>query len=162
MRLALDFLIEELLGLRGRILKINRAIRYLTKTEAYCKMYGLLIGIPGIGMITAMTILTEVVSPDRFSSQKKFIAYIGLIPTMNSSGDTTPDGKITPRGNQKIRRMLIESAWTTIRYDRELSAAFGYYCKMMKKNEAIIRVAKKLANRVWHVFKYNDEYKECN
>lgn len=152
MRLALDFLIEELLGLRGRILKINRAIRYLTKTEAYCKMYGLLIGIPGIGMITAMTILTEVVSPDRFSSQKKFIAYIGLIPTMNSSGDTTPDGKITPRGNQKIRRMLIESAWTTIRYDRELSAAFGYYCKMMKKNEAIIRVAKKLANRVWHVF----------
>lgn len=108
-----------------------------------------------------MTILTEVVTADRFSGQKKFIHYLGLVPTMDNSGDKVVNGEITPRGNQKIRRMLIESAWTTIRYDRELAAMFGIYCQRMKKNQAIVRIARKLANRVWCVFKYDKEYKVC-
>ena len=124
-------------------------------------LYNLLIGIPGIGMITAMTVLTEIVDPQRFSSLKKFLSYLGLIPTMDNSGDTVKDGSITPRGNQKIRRMMIESAWTTIRYDRELAASFGNYSKYMKKNQAIVRIARKLAGRVRHVFKYGEEYKKC-
>lgn len=160
-RTGLDMLIDELLHYRQLLLKANRAIRELSRSEAYKKAYGLLVGIPGIGLITAMTVLTEIVSPDRFSSLKKFLSYLGLIPTMDNSGDKVADGELTPRGNQKIRRMLVESAWTTIRCDREMAAAFGKYCQRMKKNQAIVRIARKLANRVWHVFKYGEEYKTC-
>ena len=160
-RMALDMEIEELLHLRGMVLKINRSIREMSRSDVYKDQYNLLIGIPGIGMITAMTVLTEIVDPQRFSSLKKFLSYLGLIPTMDNSGDTVKDGSITPRGNQKIRRMMIESAWTTIRYDRELAASFGNYSKYMKKNQAIVRIARKLAGRVWHVFKYGEEYKKC-
>ena len=160
-RTSLDVLIFELLHQRETLLKINRLVRELSKSEAYKEAYGRLIRIPGIGLITAMTILTEIISPDRFSSQKKFIAYLGLIPTMNNSGDTVTNGEITPRGNQRLRMMMIESAWTIIRFDRGMASAFGRYCQFMKKNMAIIRIARKLAGKVWHVFKYEEEYKEC-
>lgn len=160
-RLGLDMLIDGLLYNRQLLLRANREIRKLSKSETYREYYNLLISIPGIGMITGMTILTEIVTPDRFSSLKKFLSYIGLIPTMDDSGDKVTDGELTPRGNQKIRKMLTESAWTTVRYDREMAAAFGKYCQRMKKNQAIIRIARKLASRVWHALKYGEEYKVC-
>lgn len=157
--LSLNYLVGDLISQRNRLLEMNRDIRNLSRMAAYKDQYTNLMSIPGIGMITAMTILTEIIDRNRFSSQKKFISYLGLIPTMNNSGDTVKDGEITPRGNQKIRKMLIESAWTTIRYDRTMAADYLNYCLRMKKNQAIIRIARKLANRIWHVFKYNEKYK---
>ena len=160
-RIALDMMIEELEHYRKLLLRANREIRILTKSEAYAEAYNRLIAIPGIGMITAMTILTEAVTPDRFTGLRRFISYLGLVPTMDDSGENENAGEITPRGNQKIRRMIVESTWTTIRYDREMASAFGKYCQRMKKNQAVIRVARKLATRLWHVFKYGEDYKEC-
>lgn len=160
-RMALDLLIEELLFHRQLLLRTNRAVRELSMSQPYKEYYELLIGIPGIGLVTAMTVLTEIVTPERFTSLKGFVNYLGLVPTMDGSGDEKSDGELTPRGNKKIRRMLIESAWTTVRYDREMAAAFGTYCQRMKKNQAIIRIAKKLASRLWHVFKYGEQYKTC-
>lgn len=54
--------------------------------------------------------------------------------------------------------MLVESAWVIIRHNSVMSAAYGEYCKRMKPQEAIIRIACRLANRVLSVLKSDKEY----
>ena len=80
------------------MLKVNRKIRALSKTERYCKQVSLLQGIPGIGLISAMVVLTELETIDRFVSLDKLCAYIGLVPSTNSTGDNEIEGELTPRG----------------------------------------------------------------
>ena len=76
-------MIEELEYYRKLLLRANREIRILTKSEAYAEAYNRLIAIPGIGMITAMTILTEAVTPDRFTGLRRFISYLdSFLPWM--------------------------------------------------------------------------------
>ena len=105
-----------------------------------------------------MTMLTEVTDIHRFSSQKKFMSYVGLIPVMKDSGETIRQNEITPRGNQRIRRMLIESAWSAVRYDAQMAAAFGTFCRRMKKNRAIVRIARILASKTYHILKTRTKY----
>ncbi len=70
-----------------------------------------------------------------------------------SSGEKISHGEKTFRGNKAIGPMLVESAWVTIQHDRELSAAYGKYSKTMKPQKAIIRVARKLSNRIFSTLK---------
>ena len=53
---------------------------------------------------------------------------------------------------------MIEAAWIAIRKDPALTACFNEYIKRMSKQEAIIRIAKKLLNRIRTVLKENKEY----
>lgn len=157
-RMELDFLLEDLEHQRRLLLKATGKVRELSRTARYAADYANLISIPGVGLITAMTILTEVSDIQRFSSQKKFMSYVGLIPVMKDSGDTIRQNEITPRGNQRIRRMLIESAWSAVRYDASMAAGFGTYCRRMKKNRAIVRIARILAGRAYHILKTGTKY----
>lgn len=158
-RMSLDLLIEELHSYRHMLLKSTGAVRELSRAERYRERFNRLVSIPGVGLITAMTLLTETFEGNRFSSVKKFVSYLGLVPVMRNSGEFVRQGELTPRGNQHIRRMLIESAWVSIRCDAELSSAFGHYCQYMKKAQAIVRIAKKLASRICHILKTNEYYK---
>ena len=54
--------------------------------------------------------------------------------------------------------MLIEAAWIAVRKYPALMACYNQYIKRMSKQEAIIRIAKKLLNRVRTVLKENREY----
>ena len=63
-------------------------VRELSRASRYAEDYGNLICLPDVGLITAMTILTEVSDIQRFYSQKKFMSHVGLIPVMKDSGDT--------------------------------------------------------------------------
>ena len=157
-RLELDFLLEDLEHQRSQLLKATGKVRELSRTSRYAEDYGNLISIPGVGLITAMTMLTEVTDIHRFSSQKKFMSYVGLIPVMKDSGETIRQNEITPRGNQRIRRMLMESAWSAVRYDAQMAAAFGAFCRRMKKNRAIVRIARILASRTYHILKTRTKY----
>ena len=80
------------------------------------------------------------------------------MPTTNSSSENERVGSITPRSNQYLRGMIIESAWISIRSDPALALAYSNLCKRMKPNKAIIRIAKKLLNRIRYVLKNQTEY----
>lgn len=49
--------------------------------------------------------------------------------------------------------MIVESAWTMIRHDSVMAAAYGEYCKRMKSQEAVIRIARKLSNRILKILR---------
>lgn len=144
--------------MRQNNLSITKQIQRLSKTEQYEQDTGLLISIPGIGLITALTILTELENMDRFNSLDKLCSFIGLVPSTNSSGETERTGSITPRGHKVLRAALIECAWVAARVDPALARSYNQYCKRMKPNEAITRIAKKLLSRIRYVLKNKQPY----
>ncbi|MCF8236434.1 MAG: IS110 family transposase [Bacteroidales bacterium] len=143
---------------REEILSTNRAIRQLSKKQVYKTNVNLLISVPGVGLLTAMILLTEVGDIKRFKNTDKLNAYLGLIPTTNSSGQKDKTGNITSRTNKLLRSTIIESAWVAIRNDAALMLAFQKLIKRMESQNAIIRIAKKLVNRIVYVLREQKPY----
>jgi len=155
---ALNVLISECKSLRASILAITKQIRQLSNTEKYKGPVKLLKSVPGIGLLTAMIILTELESIDRFNNLDKFCGYIGLVPSTKSSGEKERTGNITPRGHSVLRTAIIESSWTAIKNDPALMKSYMIYCRRMASNKAIIKIAKKLLSRVRFVLSNNKPY----
>lgn len=65
----------------------------------------------GIDTIIAMIFVAELHGIDRFKSPRELAAYLGLVPSLYSSGESASRGGITKTGNQHIRRALIQAAW---------------------------------------------------
>ena len=144
--------------LRKELLVANRQIRQLSRSERYSNNYQLLITVPGIGLLVAMTILVQFGDITRFNTLDELCNYIGLVPRMHGSGDRIQAGKLIHRGRKEIKIMLIEASWIAIRHDPALMAKFNALSKSMHKNKAIIRIARKLLSRIRYVLAHQKEY----
>jgi transposase len=65
----------------------------------------------GISVVSAVTIAAEVSEWKRFPTASQFMAYVGLVPSEDSSGQRRHQGPITRCGNGHLRRILVEAAW---------------------------------------------------
>ena len=65
----------------------------------------------GIRLVAAMTILAELGDLTRFDTPSELMAYLGVVPSEHSSGQTRRQGRITRTGNGHVRRILTEAAW---------------------------------------------------
>jgi len=138
--------------LRVQVLKLNRQVRALSKADRYSPNPQLVFSIPGIGLITGMTLLTELGPIERFAHLDQLCSYVGLIPTMHNSGNKVSVGEMTHRGRKVLKVMVIEASWMAVRYDPALHQRYEALRKQgMTANKAIIRIAKKLLNRFRHV-----------
>lgn len=154
---TLELLLEQMEFLRLLLLKVSRQVRTMSKSEKYEKRSQALISLPGIGVITAMVLLTEIVDINRFSGADKLASYCGLIPIMHNSGQTVRQNEMTYRGNKIVRKTLIESAWVAKRTDPYLALK---YQKALRRtsiaNKAIVVVARTLLNRIYSILKKTD------
>ncbi len=150
--------LEELRHLRQIIATLDREIRVLARTDDYALRVKLLRTISGISTLTAMILLTELPEISRFASLDELACYVGLIPDTRSSGETEYSGEITKRRHRHVRASLIESAWVAARKDPALLMAYQQYCKRMRKTRAIVKIARKLLNRVRYVLKNQRPY----
>ena len=66
----------------------------------------------GVAPIIASTVVAEIGDMSRFESPRHLMAYMGLVPSEHSSGDTISRGGITKTGNTHARRVLVEAAQT--------------------------------------------------
>lgn len=144
-------LVNYSLHIREMVLAKTREIRALSKTEKYSNQVRLLSSISGVGLISAMVFATEIQDIRRFKNNDHQCSYIGLIPNTHSSGEKENIGKMTNRGNKHLKGVLIECAWMAIRNDPALLMSFKRLCKSMDANKAIIRIARKLLNRIRYV-----------
>lgn len=151
---ALQAYLEELGHLRQILAKLNRAILALARTEPYRNWVTLLRSIPGISVLTAMMLLTELGEIRRFPNLDALCSFVGLIPDVESSGEEEHVGPMTQRRHGQLRWILIEASWTAIRKDAELQAAFDEYRRRMLASKAIVKIARKLLNRVRYVLKH--------
>ncbi len=158
---ALKIHLEELCHLRQILAKLNRAILALSRTEQYRPWVSLLRTVPGISTLTAMILLLELGEITRFPSLDQLCTYVGLVPDIRSSGEKEYVGGMTQRGHSYLRWLLVEASWVAIRKDPAMMEAFNEYCKRMKKSKAILRIARKLLNRIRYVLKNQAEYVPC-
>jgi transposase len=138
-------------------------LQLANELRSYCrkhhkKDYYLLKSIPGVGGYLASAILAEIGDLRRFNNEAQFASYIGMVPTMRNSGGTEKIQGVTPRCRGLLRSYIIESAWVALRMDSEMQA---YYRKHIGRNpkSIIVKIARKLLNRMLAVIKSGQPYK---
>ena len=96
-------------------------------------------GLRGIDLISAVTFIAAVGDLNRFETPRQLMAYLGLVPSEQSSGDHVVRGGITKTGNREARRMLVEAAWS-----------YRYPARMAKeKAEILVRLPKPVRDIAW-------------
>jgi transposase len=73
---------------------------------------------PGVGPITALTVVLTLGPVERFASARKLASYAGLVPAEYSSGARQRLGHLSKEGNPFLRWVLVESATVAVRHDR--------------------------------------------
>jgi transposase len=157
-RRTLELLVRKVEYHRGFLLELNRELRSMMAQQVHAVDYALLRSVPGIGPVTAMSLLVELEDIRRFANSDHLASFIGIVPTRHSSGERDPDGELTFRRHELLRRMLVEASWIAVRNDPVLALGFSKACLKMKKNLAIIKVARKLVNRIAYVLRTREKY----
>jgi transposase len=155
----LKIYLDELQIIRGLLTKTTRLLR------EYCRKYDindtilLLCSVPGVGFTTAISMYTEVIDMKRFPDLDKLASFVGLIPAIVSSAEKASNLGIKNQHNRYLRSLMIEAAWIAIRKDPALILSYNNYIKRMCKQKAIIKIARKLLNRIRFVWKNEKVYK---
>jgi len=95
----------------AQVESLDQQVQALAQSERYRAAVGVLRCLRGIDTLTAITLLTEIFEFGRFDSPRALMAYLGVTPSEDSSGETRRPGAITQTGNRRVRRLLTESAW---------------------------------------------------
>lgn len=157
-RITLNHMIEQLDILRGSLLRVNKDIRSLQQSDKYKKLMSTLLSVPGVGPLTALTLITEIADIKRFGSFRQLNSFVGLYPMEYSSGEHEYKGNITIRHNLYLRKLLVEASWTAIRHDPALLLVFEEWKRRMTAKRAIVKVARKLLSRIRHIWLNNTTY----
>lgn len=158
--LTIQMIADDVEMLRKRLYTVNKEIRLLSKTPKYANSYKILTSTPGIGLITAMTLLTEIGDVTRFENFSKFNSFIGLYPSEFSSGEKILKGKLTYRSHKKLRSLIIEAAWIAVRSDPALALKYTELIKVKTKKRAIVIIARKLLSRIYSIWTKNQMYEK--
>jgi transposase len=154
---AFSNLIESYEHHRQQLLILSRMVR-LRISQYDNELYSLLKTISGIGPLTSSALITELGDINRFQHIDHLSSFVGLIPKVRESGETTHTGGITFRCNMFLRTLLIESSWQAIRMDPALMHYYQKHVINNKGHKVIIKVARKLLNRIRYVMKNRQPY----
>jgi transposase len=159
-RLTLSRMIQQVEYLQSQILQLTRDLRVLVRTDRYANHAKILMSVPGIGALTALSLLTEIEDIRRFKTFYHFNSFIGLCPTEFSSGETEHKGGITPRHHSVLRSLIVEMSWTAIRLDPAMTIAYNDYTKRMTGKRAITRIARKMLSRIYYLLIKQQSYEK--
>jgi len=95
--------------LSARISSLDNVIKEIADSEIYAPSVKKLKAFKGLDILSAMILITEITDFRRFPNPKSLMAFLGLIPSENSSGPKKKGGPITKAGNHRCRTQLIES-----------------------------------------------------
>jgi transposase len=106
---------EMLLAMRQaqeRLERLEQAIRIAVPEWSLAEVVTALTAMRGMDLISAATFLAEIGDLSRFQTPRELMAYLGLVPSEDSTGDTIKRGPITKAGNRRARAMLVECSWS--------------------------------------------------
>lgn len=154
-RETFDFHIKELEYQRKNMLAVLRRIRKEFETNWILRRIRT---VPGISFITAFTTYAELIDINRFKKLDDVASFVGLVPSVSSSGEKETIKGVTYRHCKHLRYLLIEAAWRSVRRDPALTMCYNQLMRRTSKQKAIIRIAKKLLNRIRYVWKNETNY----
>jgi transposase len=110
-RVVVDDYLLAIDHLEARLIELDARLTDIAQTDPYREPVGWLRCFRGIDTLTAMLLLAELHDFRRFQSPRALMAYVGLVPGEDSSGEKHRRGRITRTGNALVRRLLVETAW---------------------------------------------------
>jgi transposase len=151
---------QRVLHLNQQILAYDREMEALARQSEVAKR---LMGIPGIGSITATALVASIADPRQFHNGRQLAAWLGLVPRQYSTGGKTRLGRITKQGDKYLRMLLIHgtrAVLATLRdkpdriscWLRELIARRGY-------KRAAVALAAKNARIIWAMLTHGEDYR---
>ena len=149
-------LLEEIRKIQAEQTKKLRNL--LNEDEKSKEIIGYLQSVPGIGITTAITLYTEIMDIERFGNFNKLVSYVGFAPATSSSGEKERVVGLSKQQNRFLRNLVIEAAWIAVKKDPALMMSFGEYCRRMSKQQAIIKIAKRLLSRIMYVWRNKTNY----
>lgn len=108
-----------------------------------------LMAIPGVGFVTAATLIAEIGDPKRFTRKKQIASYFGLVPRVRASAEHARYGHITRSGSSHARRALVEAALIAIRYPGPVRNHFRSVASRRGKKVAVVAAARILLIVSW-------------
>ncbi len=95
-----------------RLQRLDNELLHQVKNWRYYPVVKAIQAMRGVRLLVALGTIAELGDLRRFDHPRKLMAYLGLVPTENSSGGKTRRGSLTKCGNSRARRLLIEGAHT--------------------------------------------------
>lgn len=138
-------------SLRRELAGLEQQVRQLAKDDAVCR---LLMTMPGVGAVIALTFKSAVDDPARFTSSKKVGPWAGLTPSRQQSGERDIIGGITKAGDIGLRRALCQAATVMLHRGRAswLRTWAARVAKRRGNKRAMVALARRIAvvlHRMW-------------
>ena len=111
----------------------------------------LLLQLPGVGTLIAVTILAAIGPIDRFPDAAHLVGYAGLGARVHASGLTYQTGRITKTGRKDVRHVMVEAAQHAAQHHPHWKEEYARLEPRLGKNKAKVAIARKLLVVVWHV-----------
>lgn len=141
---VLSLLVGSYRHLTLQIKDIEAEIDELAQAEHYREDVELVSSVPGIGVLSAMILLTELGDVSRFGRCEEFSSFLGLVPCEWSSGQSQYKGPLTRAGNKRARTVLVESSWRLKGYDERMEDVYERIRARSSGGKAIVAVARRL------------------
>jgi transposase len=160
MRHLIEDLAGDWRGLDDRIDALTRDITVLARQDAGCCR---LMGIPGVGVITASAMVAAVGTGAAFAKGRDFAAWLGLVPKQISTGDRTILGGLSKRGNRYLRTLFVGGAQALLQRPHHWGGhGFGRWLQAagmrLHRNVLAAALANKLARIAWSVLSRDSAY----
>ena len=176
-RLVLEEMMLAIRQAQERLQRLEQAIAAAVPEWSLAPLVTALMAMRGMDLISATTLLAEIGDLSRFQTPTELMAYLGLVPSEASTGETVKRGPITKAGNRRARRMLVECSWSYQHPPRVGQAkqpkvdaaplavreiAWKAQCRLYRryrtlirngklKTVAIVAIARELAGFIWAV-----------
>ena len=134
----------------ARLIELDARLMDIAQTEPYREPVAWLRCFRGIDTLTAILILAELHDFRRFQSPRALMAYLGLVPGEDSTGEKHRRGRITRTGNALVRRLLVETAW---HYQHRPAVGVALARRRKGQPARVIAVADKAQQRLCRRFR---------
>ena len=112
----------------------------------------------GVGPITALAYALTLGQIERFAHSRQVVSYLGLNPSEHSSGGRQRLGAISKQGNPMVRSLFVEAGQSAARLVPELKRAYQRLKHRKHSSVAKVMVARKLAVRLYWMWKLQQPY----
>ena len=111
----------------------------------------LLAQLPGVGVLTALTILAAIGIIDRFEDARHLVGYAGLGMRVHDSRQVHQNGRITKAGRKDLRRAMVNAANIAVQHHPFWKKEFARMEAHLGRSKAIVAIALRLLVAVWHI-----------
>ena len=146
---------QLILQLSERVDAIERKLEAFKRSDERCER---LLQIPGVGLLTATSIVASVGDAKEFSSGREFAAWLGVVPRHTGTGGRVRILGMSKQGNSYLRAMVIHCARAVMARQKEHSPWLERLMRDRPWNVAVVALANKIARTIWAMLAHRRNY----